>query len=100
MEPEGIEPEDYGDDLGVAALDEKVNRLLQEMDEEAPLPMLAFTSEGLRENNGNPPPGATMRAGRRSLQRVRSDLLTDIRRRLLVQCTHGISATAPCNTAF
>ena len=60
-EPGLLDPEDcpWGDDLGVAALYEEVNRLLQLEEIEEPdralLPMLASTSEGLRgsENNGS-----------------------------------------------
>ena len=54
-EPEDTEPEDRGDDLGVAALNKEVNKLLQEMEDETLLPVLASTSEVPRDsgNNGN-----------------------------------------------
>ena len=58
VEPEDTELEDcqWGDDLGLAALDEEINRLLRLEEMEEP-DMLASTREGPRlgdsENNGN-----------------------------------------------
>ena len=46
IEPEDTEPEDWRDDLVVALTGEEADQLLQEMEEEAPPPLLSSTSEG------------------------------------------------------